>query len=153
MVHPANGRWFGQIIDMPMLKYSALVLSLAVFAIAAAPGRSAEPPWFDVSGVWRIDIEHQRRQCHWQGQVRLKLDGTRLTGDGEAAPQQGQRFCPLLKGSVEGSVGGQVIRFGFATGRLGTGEFDGLLEPGGHELHGTWSARSAAGTWRAERIE
>jgi len=138
---------------MARLTLLGLRLSLAAFIVAAAPARSAEPPWYDVSGTWRIDIEHKRGQCHWQGQVRLKLDGTHLTGEGEATPQAGQRFCPVLRGAVEGSVGGQVITFGFATGRLGTGEFDGLLEPGGRKLQGTWSTRAAAGTWRAERGE
>lgn len=127
---------------------------LAGLTVLTGPSAiSAEPPRFDVTGVWHIDIENKRRRCHWQGQVRLDLNGTLLTGSGEAAAPPAQRYCPLLKGRVEGSVGGQVIKFGFATGRLGTGDFDGLLAPGGRMLTGTWSAGSAAGTWKAERLD
>jgi len=133
------------------LVFFGLVFGLSGFALT--PARSAEPPWYDVTGAWRIDIQSKRRQCQWQGQVRLELKGTLLSGAGEAAPPAAQRFCPRLKGRVEGSVGGQIIQFGFATGRLGTGEFDGLLQPGGRLMKGTWLAGSAAGTWTAERLE
>lgn len=135
---------------IPALLILGLAIGLSV--IASTPAVPAEPLWYDVTGLWRIDIEHKRRRCRWQGQVHLEQNGTRLTGSGEAAASPAQRFCPLLKGKVEGSVGGQVIKFGFATGRLGTGDFDGLLVPGGRRLTGTWSAGSAAGTWNAERL-
>jgi hypothetical protein len=138
-----------------MLKPALLVLGLTIglSVTASTPAVPAEPPWFDVTGLWRIDIEHNRRRCRWQGQVRLEQNGTQLTGSGEASAPRAQRFCPLLKGKVKGSVGGQVIKFGFATGRLGTGDFEGLLVPGGRRLSGTWSAGSAAGTWKAERLD
>lgn len=129
------------------------VAAFGISALVAAPLGAAEPPWFDVTGVWRVDIKAERRRCQWQGQVRLDLNGTALTGAGEAAAPPTQRFCPRLKGEVAGSVGGQIIKFGFATGRLGTGEFDGLLAPGGRKMAGTWSAGSAAGTWTAERLD
>lgn len=135
----------------PILLILGLTIGLTLFV--SSPAVPAEPPWYDVTGLWRIDIEHKRRRCRWQGQVRLDQNGTKLAGSGDAAASPAQRFCPPLKGNIEGSVGGQVIKFGFATGRLGTGDFDGLLVPGGRMLTGTWSAGSAAGTWRAERLD
>ncbi len=129
----------------------------ASIILAAATGpfavQAAEQFQLDVTGVWRVDIEHQRRRCLWQGQVRLDQNGTQLTGAGDAAATRAQRFCPRLKGDVAGSVNGERIKFGFATGRLGTGEFDGLVAAGGRMLSGTWAAGRAAGTWRAERLD
>ena len=139
---------------MPKLAWLTLTLP---FVAAAVTGpfavHAAEPSPLDVTGTWRVDIEHQRRRCLWQGQVRLDQNGTQLTGTGEAAAPRAQRFCPLLKGDVEGSVNGRQVQFGFATGRLGTGEFDGALAKNGRMLKGTWSAGSAAGTWRAELLD
>ncbi len=130
------------------------MVGLGVFAIADQSAvLAAEHTELNVSGDWRVDIEHNRQRCRWQGQIRLDQSGTRLTGMGEAAAPPAQRLCPRLKGDVEGSVNGRRIKFGFATGRLGTGEFDGAVAPGGRMLSGTWSARSAAGTWRAERLD
>jgi hypothetical protein len=131
-----------------------LGLLIGVLATADPPSAwAAEPSQLNVTGVWRVDIEHKRRHCRWQGQIRLDQNGTQLTGTGEAAAPPAQRFCPRLKGDVEGSVNGQQVKFGFATGRLGTGQFDGAVEAGGRMLNGTWSAGAASGTWRAERLD
>lgn len=138
-----------------MLKLGLPLFGLLIGVTAIAEPSAvlaAEPVKPNVTGDWHVDIEQKRRLCRWQGQMRLDQNGTRLTGMGEAAAPPDRRFCPQLKGDVEGSVNGQRIKFGFATGRLGTGEFDGALAPGGRMLNGTWAAGSAAGTWRAERL-
>jgi len=137
-----------------MLKPAVLFVglcSLALVGPSVAP--AAQHGGIDITGDWDVDIEHKRRRCRWQGQVRLDQTGTKLTGSGEAAAPPAQRFCPFLKGAVEGSVDGPRVKFGFATGGLGTGEFEGALLSGGRRLEGTWTARTAAGTWRAERVE
>lgn len=135
-----------------MLKSFLLVAGLATIAVAdLSPVRAAKHSAPDVTGNWQLDIE-QKRRCRWQGRVRLDQNGAQLTGGGEAVAAKGQRFCPNLKGEVEGSVNGAQVKFGFATGRLGTGEFDGTLAPSGEVLSGTWSAGRAVGTWRAERV-
>jgi hypothetical protein len=135
----------------------ALLVFVLLIGVSAIGGLSAalaaEHTERNVTGDWAVDIEHKRRRCRWQGQIRLDQDGAQLTGTGEAAAPPAQRLCPRLKGDVEGSVNGQKVKFGFATGRLGTGAFDGALAPGGRILNGTWSAGSAAGTWRAERLD
>lgn len=131
-----------------------LGLLIGVFAAADLPAVwAAEPSQLNVTGIWRVDIEHKRRRCRWQGQIRLDQKGAQLTGAGEAAASTAQRFCPQLKGEVEGNVNGEQVKFGFATGRLGTGQFEGAVEPGGRMLNGTWSAGSASGTWRAELLD
>lgn len=135
-----------------MLKSFLLLAGLAAMSVAnLSPVLAARHSALDVTGNWQVDIE-QKRRCRWQGHVRLDQDGTTLTGSGEATPPPAQRLCPRLKGVVEGSVNGAQVKFGFATGRLGTGEFDGILAPDGHMLSGTWSAGRAVGTWRAERV-
>lgn len=139
-----------------VLKSALLTFGLVVAASAIANSRialAADSSQFNVTGVWRVDIKQNRRRCQWQGQVHLDQTGTKLTGSGEAAASQAKRFCPRLKGDVEGSVNGAQVKFGFATGRLGIGEFDGALVDGGRMLSGTWSAGSAAGTWQAERLD
>lgn len=136
-----------------MLKPAVFVFGLSALALASASTvPAAQHGATNVTGDWTVDIEHPRR-CRWQGRVRLDQNGTELTGNGEAAAPPAQRFCPFLKGEVKGSVDGPRVEFGFATGRLGTGEFAGTLSPGGRRLEGTWTARSAAGNWRAERID
>jgi hypothetical protein len=136
-----------------VLKSFFLLAGLAAISLAdLSPVLAAKHSAVDVTGNWQVDIE-QKRRCRWQGQIRLDQDGTMLTGSGEAAPPPAQRFCPRLKGEVEGSVNGAQVNFGFATGRLGTGEFDGTLAPGGEVLSGTWSAGRAVGTWRAVRLD
>ena len=137
-----------------MLKSALLFIGASAFAIASPSTiQATEHDRIDVTGEWNVDIEHKRRRCRWQGRVHLDQNGTQLTGSGEAAAPPAQRLCPRLKGDVEGSVNGPRVKFGFATGRLGTGEFDGALAPGGRMLSGTWSAGAAAGTWRAERAD
>lgn len=131
---------------------AALVLTSASWLVGDTQAvRADQHVKLDVTGNWCVEIEHDRRRCHWLGQVRLDQATGALTGEGEATPSH--RLCPLLKGAVKGSVTGSEVRFGFATGRLGTGEFAGDAAPDGRTLTGTWAARSAAGTWRAERIE
>lgn len=136
-----------------MLKAILFIVGLGIFSIAYPSAvLTAEHDKIDVTGDWHVDIERGRR-CRWQGQVRLDQNGDQLSGNGHAAAPPAQRFCPRLEGVVEGSVNGPVVKFGFATGRLGTGEFDGSLTPDGRMLNGTWSAGAAAGTWRAERVD
>ncbi len=136
-----------------MLKPTLFVVGLSVLAISvASSARATEHGVVDVTGDWRVDIEQDGRRCRWQGQVHLDQEGVQLTGSGEASAPPAQRFCPNLRGEVEGSVNGPRVKFGFATGRLGTGEFDGALAPGGRALRGTWSAGRASGVWRAERM-
>jgi hypothetical protein len=135
-----------------VLKSFLLLAGLAVISVADhSPALAANHSALDITGDWRLDIE-QKRRCRWQGRVRLDQNGVQLTGGGEAVATKSQRFCPNLKGEVEGSVNGAQVNFGFATGRLGTGEFEGTLGPGGRILSGTWSAGRAVGTWRAERV-
>ena len=135
-----------------MLKYFLLLAGLAAISVAdLSPVLAAKHSALDVTGNWQVDIE-QKRRCRWQGSIRLDQNGAELTGGGEAVATKGQRFCPNLKGEVEGSVNGAQVKFGFATGRLGTGEFGGTLAPDGRMLSGTWSAGRAVGIWRAERV-
>ena len=136
-----------------MLKSAYIFVGLGIVATSISnPVKAADTDVIDVTGNWHVSIEQNRRGCRWQGQVRLDQDGAQLTGSGEAAAPPALRLCPRLKGEIEGSVNGARVKFGFATGRLGTGEFDGALAPEGQVLSGTWSAGRASGVWRAERL-
>lgn len=127
--------------------------ALIMFVLASTPqlvARADRHAVVDITGAWRVEIDWAQR-CNWVGRVRLEQTGRRLFGDGEAAARSAQRFCPRLRGDVEGDVTGGQVNFGFATGRLGTGTFAGELAPDGRMLTGTWTAGRAAGAWRATR--
>ena len=143
-------RGTANVLKSALLVYGLLAGVAATADLGAALAASSQ---LNVTGVWRVDIKQNRRRCQWHGQVHLDQTGTQLTGSGEAAASQAKRFCPRLKGDVEGSVNGAQVKFGFATGRLGTGEFDGAVVDGGRLIRGTWSAGSAAGVWQAERLD
>lgn len=144
----------------------ACALSVAILFIAwqppllAAQGKAdAEPakpadPAPPLTGRWAVRIVQPATGCDWVGEVRLNEKAAVLTGEGSAAATKASRDprrCPQLKGEVNGSVRGQIVRFGFATGRLGKAEFEGRVVKQGREMQGSWSTRSAAGQWAAAR--
>lgn len=114
---------------------------------AGASGKS-------LNGRWSIRIVQPATGCDWVGEVRLDQSAAVLTGHGSAAAtkdSRGASRCPPLKGEVHGSVRGEIVRFGFATGRLGKAEFEGRIAKKGMEMQGSWTTRSAAGQWAAAR--
>jgi hypothetical protein len=127
---------------------------LAFVVLAAAWQAGAAAADEPLSGRWAVRIVQSSTGCDWTGEVRLdEKDGT-LTGDGSAAASKDSRDprrCPPLKGEVNGTVRGDVVRFGFATGRLGKAEFEGKVVAKSKQMQGLWSARSAAGQWAAAR--
>jgi hypothetical protein len=127
---------------------------LAIVVLAAACQAGAAAAGEPLTGRWAVRIVQSSTGCDWTGEVRLnEKDGT-LTGDGSATASKDSRDprrCPPLKGEVNGTVRGDVVRFGFATGRLGKAEFEGKLVAKSKQMHGLWSARSAAGQWAAAR--
>ncbi len=120
---------------------------------AAGPGKPVQP-LLPLTGSWAVRIVQPATGCDWVGEVRLKERSGVLTGEGAASATKASRDprrCPPLKGEVNGAVHGEIVRFGFATGRLGKAEFEGRLVKQGREMHGSWTARSAAGQWAAAR--
>jgi|GEM_PF-2797468 len=132
----------------PMLGLAMLGLALGL----SQPG-AAEPPPKAVAGLWAIAIaiEQPRTRCRWEGHVRLVQIGRRLTGSGKAKAVGRAPRCPPLEGNIDGKVDGNGVRFGFAMGRLGVAEFEGVLGDGGRTLAGRWRGRAASGLWWAER--
>jgi len=127
-------------------------LAIVVLAAAWQPGAAAagEP----LTGLWAVRIVQSATGCDWTGEVRLKEKDGALSGDGSATASKDSRDprrCPPLKGEVNGTVRGDVVRFGFATGRLGKAEFEGKVVAKSKQMHGLWSTRSAAGQWAAAR--
>lgn len=117
---------------------------------AGAGGAVAQP----LTGRWAVRIVQPATGCDWVGEVRLDEKATVLTGEGSASATKDSRDprrCPPLKGEVNGSVRGEIVRFGFATGRLGKAEFEGRIVKQGREMQGTWATRSAAGQWAGAR--
>lgn len=126
-------------------------LALAALPTAQAAGSPPTPP---LTGLWAVRIVQPSTGCDWVGEVRLNEKAAVLTGEGSAAATKASRDprrCPPLKGQVNGSVRGEIVRFGFATGRLGKAEFEGRVVKQGREMQGSWSTRSAAGQWAAAR--
>lgn len=104
-----------------------------------------------VEGHWAVTIERKGRGCVWRGRIRLSQRGGRIAGAGWARAVKRARRCPDLKGKVEGEVEGRVVRFGFATGRIGTAWFEGQLASRGSTMRGRWRAGRATGAWSAAR--
>jgi hypothetical protein len=125
-----------------------------VVACSLAAGTAEVSAQRAVDGNWGVRIVQPATGCDWVGQIRLSERAGRISGRGQAAPSSEARQparCPRLEGQVEGERRGEVVRFGFATGRLGKADFEGRLDAGEREMHGTWRARSASGQWAAGR--
>ncbi len=128
-----------------------LISAMFGFALGMSGSLAAEPPPKPVAGLWAVAIDQPRTGCRWHGHVRLAQRGRRITGSGKAQPAGRNRRCRPLKGAIDGNVDGNHVRFGFATGELGTADFQGMLDIGGLAMEGRWRARSASGRWWAER--
>lgn len=128
-----------------------LVLVLGMLGLGVSQARTADVRTDTVSGLWAVAIEQPRAGCRWEGHVRLAQKGKRIAGSGEAKPVARGRHCAALNGEIKGTRQGARVRFGFATGRLGTADFTGTVGGGGWTMDGRWRTRSAAGRWRAER--
>ena len=142
----------GQSADSPMTPWRSMSgLAMLGLALGLSQPGAAEPPPRAVAGLWAIAIEQPRTRCRWEGHVRLVQIGRRLTGSGKAKAVGRAPRCPPLKGDIDGKVDGDGVRFGFAMGRLGVAEFEGVLGDGGRTLAGRWRGRAASGLWWAER--
>jgi hypothetical protein len=131
------------------MRTRSFAISLAVLgSVLACPLSEARADPTD--GAWAVAIEQAGGRCRWEGSVRLAQQGKRIEGSGEARPVAGKR-CPILRGAIEGTVNGRQVRFGFATGGLGTARFDGTLGADARTMTGRWRAGRAAGTWWADR--
>ena len=137
--------------DCARLIVGAALVAWPLAATAAGPDTRPAPA---LTGRWAVRIVQPATGCDWLGEVRLDERAGVLTGEGSATATKASRdprHCPPLKGEVNGSVRGEIVRFGFATGRLGKAEFEGRIAKQGREMQGSWSTRSAAGQWAAAR--
>lgn len=154
----------GEAVARPGGRLHALSLAVLCLACLPQPLLAREPgtsgsaksvePVLPLTGRWAVRIVQPATGCDWVGEVRLNERSAVLTGEGAASATKASRDprrCPPLKGEVNGSVRGEIVRFGFATGRLGKAEFEGRLVKQGREMQGSWTARSAAGQWAAAR--
>jgi len=134
---------------------SRIVLACALGLALAAPAQAADPaPRRDLTGDWGVLIVQPATGCEWTGLIRLREQAGRITGNGVAEPPivpgRGGR-CPRLEGQVQGDRRGEVVRFGFATGKLGQADFEGRVAAEAMEMTGTWRTRSARGDWSAAK--
>ena len=121
------------------------------FALVVASSPSAVAKGRTLTGDWGVLIVQRASACEWNGVIRLVERDGQLSGRGSATASSAALRCPRLEGQVNGVVQGDVVRFGFGAGALGRAEFEGRIAPGGAEMTGTWTARSAAGEWAAAR--
>jgi len=132
---------------------AALILGLGASLVVAGsrPVRAQEQPAF-VQGTWAVVIDRARRGCVWRGRIRLvQRRGARIVGSGWANSKGRSSQCPALQGKVEGTVSGPMVRFGFATGRLGTARFEGFVDVDRGIIKGDWAAGRRSGNWSAKR--
>jgi hypothetical protein len=104
-----------------------------------------------VQGSWAVVIDQARRGCVWRGRIRLVQRGSRVAGSGWAQTKGRSNQCPELHGKVEGTVSGPLVRFGFATGRIGTARFEGFVDVENGTIKGDWSSDRQSGNWSAKR--
>ena len=143
---PISGRTRLTIAEALLL----LVFGLFFILLGAPQVRAQEEPVF-VQGTWAVLIDRARRGCVWRGRIRLVQRGTRVVGSGWAEAKGRSPRCPRLQGKVEGSVSGPLVRFGFATGRLGTARFEGFVDANRGTVKGDWASGRVSGTWSAKR--
>jgi hypothetical protein len=128
----------------------ALAIGCFLFFPGARPVDAQEEPVF-VQGSWSVVIDRARRGCVWRGRIRLVQRGTRVAGSGWAQAKARSTHCPQLQGKVEGTVSGPLVRFGFATGRIGTARFEGFVDAEKGTIKGDWSSGRQTGNWSAKR--
>jgi hypothetical protein len=107
-----------------------------------------------LDGAWGVRIVQPRTGCTWVGHIRLTEQAGHIAGRGLATPSAESHAparCPRLEGDVLGQRRGDIVSFGFATGRLGQADFEGRLDGSEQHMHGTWRTRAAAGQWSAGR--
>lgn len=125
-------------------------LGVSLVLPGARAARAQEEPVF-VQGSWSVVIDRARRGCVWRGRIRLVQRGTRIVGSGWAHAKGRSPGCPELRGKVEGTVSGRLVRFGFATGRLGAARFEGFVDSDRGTMKGDWAAGRRSGNWSGKR--
>ncbi|MDH3240125.1 MAG: hypothetical protein OEO83_05610 [Alphaproteobacteria bacterium] len=126
------------------------VIGLSLVFPGICPARAQEEPVF-VQGTWAVVIDRSRRGCVWQGRIRLVQRGSQIVGSGWANAKGRSTRCRELRGKVEGTVSGPLVRFGFATGPLGTARFEGYVDSDRGTIKGDWASGSRSGNWSAKR--
>lgn len=106
-----------------------------------------------LTGEWGVLIVQPASGCEWDGVIRLRERGGRLSGEGRAVPRRSPASarCPWLEGAIQGERQRETVRFGFATGRLGEADFEGRVAADAQTMTGTWRTRSSRGDWAAAR--
>jgi hypothetical protein len=127
-----------------------LVFGHALLLPGTRPAGAQEEPAF-VEGSWSVVIDRARRGCVWRGRIRFVQRGTRVVGSGWAHSKGRSTRCPELRGKVEGTVSGPLVRFGFATGRIGTARFEGFVNAEKGTIKGDWASGRRSGNWSAKR--
>ncbi len=145
---------FARLARTPALA-GTLGLGCALLLACVATARAADPAARrTLTGDWGVLIVQPATGCEWSGVIRLREQAGRITGDGVAEPPIGPgrtSRCPRLEGQVQGDRRGEIVRFGFATGKLGRADFEGQVAADAKEMTGTWHARAARGEWSAAK--
>lgn len=151
--HNRTNAFDPRLLAMPSVRPDQIAAAL-IFALLSAP---LPAPAADatkgrlLTGEWGVLILQPRTGCEWNGVIRLAERAGQLSGRGSATASTSSPRCPRLRGNVNGTVQGAVVRFGFGTGPLGQAEFEGHVSDSANEMTGTWTTRSASGEWAAAR--
>lgn len=127
-----------------------IVLWLGMLCVAAAPGIALA---IDVTGTYQLSIVDTIDNCMFTGSAALNQSGASFTGFASLTLVSGG--CPSsLSGSVTGTLSGNMITFGLASGGFGTVNFTGTVSDDGNFMSGTWNTGDdAEGTWSAIRVQ
>ena len=136
-----------------MMRRRALLLGLGILWVVAAPRTVPAMPAIDVNGAYQLSVVDTVDSCTFAGQAVLTQSGSAFTGTATLSLVVGTGCPSSLSGPVSGTLTGNTISFGIASGGFGTVNFIGTVSNDGSSASGTWSTTgAAAGTWSATRV-
>jgi hypothetical protein len=151
--------------EIMMTRVHGVVLGVAVAGLVCMPtGAQA----VDITGTWNLNIVAEASNgetqtapeaqdvtvlCRWLGQAFLQQFGTSFSGSTSVNLVEGDPFecAPVLTGTVNGQIIGNVITFGTAFGAFGEADFSGEVNPDGQSMNGLWDSEVLSGTWSGVR--
>lgn len=130
-----------------------IVLSLGMLCAAAAASHAV--PTIDINGTYQLTVVDTFDNCTATGTLTVTQSGASFTGLATLTVISAVGCPPSSgSGSVTGTLSGNTIDLGFASGTFGTDTFTGTVSNDGNFLSGTWnSTGDPFGTWSASRAQ
>lgn len=107
----------------------------------------------DVNGIYQLSVVDVVDHCTYAGQLVVSQSGSSFSGSVSMMLVNGPGCPSSLSGSASGTLMGNTISFGVASGSFGVVTFGGTVSPDGGTMSGNWITGSVPeGTWAAVRL-